>query len=74
MITYQKFIKEKPTYFEATDLNLSMKIKWGDNWNSFPRNKPTTVTIQRPNGYSFKYEFSDWMELWRFVEGFQWVK
>lgn len=74
MITYQQFIKNKPTYFEATDFDLNMKIKWGDNWESFPHKNKSIVTIYQPNRRTYKYEFETWIEMWRFVEGFQWVK
>ena len=74
MITYQQFIKDKPTYFEATDLDLNMKIKWGDNWESFLHNKKSIVKIYQPNRRTHIYEFESWIEMWRFVEGFQWVK
>lgn len=74
MITYQQFLKNKPTHFEATDLDIQLNIKWGDNWESFPHKNKNIVSISTTRGRIHKYEFDSWIEMWRFVEGFQWVK
>ena len=72
MLTYTDFVKSKPVFVES-DIAKALII-WGDNYESFPRNQVNMVKVYRKGRQTELFEFEKWIDLYRFIEGFQWVK
>lgn len=72
MLTYTDFVKSKPVFVES-DIAKALII-WGDNYESFPRSKVNIVKVYRNHRQTEEFEFKTWIEVYRFIEGFQWVK